>query len=122
MNDDAPTMGELMRVVVDIRQQLTDMRQQNAEREKLFVRVDVFEARQATDATLMRGLENEVHSVQKRLDAADDKVEKKVKEAHSRIDAAEERARATRVLLWTSLAAPLLVALILAAVLTRGGA
>lgn len=102
MTPDAPTLGELMRVVVDIRQQLTDMRQQAAEREKLFVRADVFEARQASDAIQLNGLEKEVHSVSKRLDAA------------------EERARSTRWLVWSSLIAPLLVGLVLAAVLAGG--
>lgn len=102
MTPDGPTLGEIMRGVADIKSQLAEMKQQAAEREKLFVRADVFEARQALDAVQMGGLEREVHSVGKRLDAAD------------------ERARSTRILLWTSLAAPLLVGLILAALLTRG--
>ena len=103
MNPDTPTLGEIVRRLDEIARRMERIAQDATERERLFVRTDVFEERQKTDLIQMRGLEAEVHSIGKRLDAA------------------EERARSTRVLLWTSLAAPLLVGLVLAAVLAGVG-
>lgn len=94
MADDVPAPGEIWRLLTKIDQRLDDMGKQAAEREKLFVRLDVFDAVQAADTAHMRGIEQEVHSVNKRLDTA------------------EDRRRQDRALLLGSLAFPLLVTLL----------
>lgn len=100
MSDDVPSPGEIWRLLNKIDKRLDLISEQQVEREKLFVRQDVFEAVQAADALQMRGLEQEVHSVSKRLDTT------------------EERRRQDRALLLGSLAFPLLVTLLGALLLT----
>lgn len=104
MTDDAPTLGEVVRRLDDISRRLDDItarvEQRESRMEASYVRKDVFEAVQASDATQMRGLEGEVHSIGKRLDTT------------------EERRRQDRALLLGSLAFPLLVILLGAVLLT----
>lgn len=118
MPDDVPGSAEMFRLLTRIDKRLDDMERRSAEREKDFVRVDVFEARQATDDVQLKALENEAHSIAKRLEAVDDKVSVKTRETNDRIDKIEDRRRADRALVLGSLAFPLLVAIIVAVLLT----
>lgn len=107
MTDSAPTLGEVVRRLDDVSRRLDEItarvEAREARMEAAFVRKDVFEAVQVADATQVRGIESEVHTIIKRLDLA------------------EERRRTDRALLFTSLIAPLLLMLIGAVVLTNGG-
>lgn len=98
MDDGAPTLGEVVRRLDDVSRRLDEvssrLEQRAAQMETAFVRKDVFEAVQQSDAIQMRGLEGETHSIGKRLDTI------------------EDRRRADRALLLGSLAFPLLVTLI----------
>jgi predicted nuclease with TOPRIM domain len=102
---DGPTLGEVVRRLDDAVRELREMRREIAEDrsrfETRFLPRTEFELSQATDEIQMRGLEGEQHSLAKRLDSM------------------EERARTVRTLAWSSLIAPLLVGIILAAALTR---
>lgn len=104
MSDDAPTLGEIVRRLDDVSRRLDDItlrvEAREVRMELAFVRKDVFEAVQASDAIQMRGLEGEVHSISKRLDTT------------------EDRRRQDRALLLGSLAFPLLVTIIAAVLLT----
>lgn len=104
---DGPSLGEVVRRLEDIVARLDEMQRSTAEREvrfeKTYVRSDVFEAVQKTDATQMRGIEGEIHSLAKRFDATD-----------TRISTIEERRRQDRTVLLLGLAFPLIIALITA--------
>jgi hypothetical protein len=108
---DGLSMGELMRRIEDIVARLDEMQRGTAEREarfeKTYVRADVFQQVQATDAVQVRGLESEIHSLSKRFDATD-----------ARISTVEERRRQDRALVLSGLAFPLIVALLTALFLT----
>lgn len=108
---DGPSLGEVVRRLDDIVARLDEMQRSTADREarfeKIYVRGDVFEAVQATDAVQMRGIEGEIHSLEKRFDATD-----------ARISTVEERRRQDRVLVLSGLAFPLIVALLTALFLT----
>jgi hypothetical protein len=95
---DAPTLSEVVRRLDDVSRRLDDvsarLEQRASQMEVAFVRKDVFEAVQSSDAIQIRGIESEVHSIGKRLDAT------------------EDRRRADRALLLGSLAFPLLVVLL----------
>jgi hypothetical protein len=103
VTDDLPGAAEMFRLLTRIDKRLDDMERSAVEREKNFVRVDVFEARQETDDVQMKAFENEMHSLTKRLDSTTLKIEK-----------VEERRRADRALVLSGLAFPLLVGLIMA--------
>lgn len=118
MADDIPGSAEMFRILTRIDKRLDDMERRASEREKDFVRVDVFEARQATDDVQLKALENETHSLAKRLEAVDEKINVKARETNERIDKIEDRRRADRALVLGSLAFPLLVAIIVAVLLT----
>jgi hypothetical protein len=106
VSDDAPTLGEVVRRLDEVSRRLDDvsarLEQRASQMEAAFVRKDVFEAVQQSDAIQMRGLEGETHSLGKRLDTV------------------EDRRRQDRALLLGSLAFPLLVALIVAVFLSGG--
>jgi phenylacetate-coenzyme A ligase PaaK-like adenylate-forming protein len=108
---DGPSVGELMRRIEDIVGRLDEMQRSTAEREarfeKTYVRSDVFQAVQTTDAVQVRGLEHEIHSLGKRFDATD-----------ARINTIEERRRQDRALVLSSLAFPLIIAVVTAVFLT----
>jgi hypothetical protein len=105
VTDDAPTLGEVVRRLDDVSRRLDDIsarvEQREARMEAAYVRKDVFDAVQASDAVQMRGIEGEVHSIGKRLDTT------------------EDRRRQDRALLLGSLAFPLLV-ILLGALLLAG--
>lgn len=104
MSENAPTLGEVVRRMDEVSRRLDEITARvelrESRMEAAYVRKDVFEAVQAADASQMRGLEGEVHSVGKRLDTT------------------EERRRQDRALLLGSLAFPLLVTLLGALLLT----
>jgi hypothetical protein len=108
---DGPSMGELMRRIEDIVARLDEMQRGTAEREarfeKTYVRADVFQQVQATDAVQVRGIEGELHSLAKRFDATD-----------LRISTMQERRRQDRTVLLLGLAFPLIIALLTALFLT----
>jgi hypothetical protein len=108
---DGPSLGEVVRRLEDIVARLDEMQRGTAEREarfeKTYVRSDVFQAVQATDAVQVRGLEGEIHSLSKRFDATD-----------ARINTIEERRRQDRALVLSSLAFPLIIAVVTAVFLT----
>lgn len=105
MTDNAPTLGEVMRRLDDIVRRVDacshQLTEASAKNEKTYVRIDVFEARQAADAVHMNGLETEVHSISKRMEDN------------------ENRRRTDRALVFSALIAPILVALVTAALLAR---
>jgi chromosome segregation ATPase len=124
---DGPSVGELMRRIEDIVGRLDEMQRSTAEREsrfeKTYVRSDVFQAVQTTDAVQIRGIEHEIHSLGKRFDAVEGRlgtVEERRKQerkqdaddADARISKIEERRRQDRTVLLLGLAFPLIVALI----------
>ncbi len=92
----SPTLGEIVRRLDEIVRRLDEMARQAVEREKQLVRRDVFEAVQAADALQMRGMENEVHSVGKRLDALDQRLEESRKDVERRFNEAAAQQTATR--------------------------
>jgi hypothetical protein len=102
---DGPSLGEVVRRLEDIVARLDEMQRATAEREsrfeKTYVRGDVFEAVQTTDAVQLRGIEGEIHSLSKRFDATD-----------LRISTMQERRRQDRTVLLLGLAFPLIIALI----------
>jgi hypothetical protein len=106
-----PSLGEVVRRLEDVVARLDEMQRGTADLqarfEKIYVRSDVFQQVQATDAVQVRGLEGEIHSLAKRFDATD-----------ARISTIEERRRQDRALVLSGLAFPLLVALITALFLT----
>jgi hypothetical protein len=108
---DGPSLGEVVRRLEDIVARLDEMQRTSAEREarneKIYVRADVFAAREATDAVQLRGIEGEIHSLSKRFDATE-----------TRISTMEERRRQDRALVLSGLAFPLIVALLTALFLT----
>ncbi len=110
-SSNGPTLGEVVRRLEDIVVRLDEIQRGTAEREarfeKTYVRVDVFEAVQATDAVQLRGIEGEIHSLSKRFDATD-----------ARISTVEERRRQDRALVLSGLAFPLIIALLTALFLT----
>jgi N12 class adenine-specific DNA methylase len=112
MTDDVPGAAEMFRLLTRIDKRLDDMERRAVEREKDFVRVDVFEARQETDDVQMKAFENEQHSLSKRFDALDKKLDDSIKESGTRIVAVEERRRQDRMWLVGGLAFPLLVTLL----------
>jgi predicted RNA-binding protein len=108
---DGASLGEVVRRIEDIVARLDEMQRGTAEREarfeKTYVRSDVFQAVQTTDAVQIRGIEGELHSLAKRYDATE-----------ARISTIEERRRQDRALVLSGLAFPLIVALLTALVLT----
>jgi hypothetical protein len=108
---DGPSLGEVVRRLEDIVARLDEMQRGTADLqarfEKTYVRSDVFQAVQATDAVQVRGLEGELHSLSKRFDATD-----------ARINTIEERRRQDRALVLSSLAFPLIIAVVTAVFLT----
>lgn len=107
MSEDVPGAAEMFRLLTRIDRRLDDMERRAAEREKDFVRLDVFEARQETDDVQMKAFENEVHSLAKRFDSADTKIDTKNREVTVRIDNIEAAARAYRMWLIGAVVLPL---------------
>jgi len=101
------TLGELARridaLLSEVRQTRIEMVEHNRRYESEFLRKTEFEARQAADVAQVRGLESEVHSIQKRLDST------------------EDRRRTDRALIISSFIAPLVVALLVAFLLRSSG-
>jgi hypothetical protein len=104
-----PSNGEIARRLTDLTQEVREARRETAEAMRQYVRADVFDARQATDTVQMRGLEAEVHSIAKRLEANADRLEK-----------IEERRRTERMWLVGGLAFPIIILLVGAFVTARG--
>jgi hypothetical protein len=122
VSDETRTLGEVARRLEEVVSELREMRREAAEDrqrfEARFLPRAEFDLAQQSDAILIRGLENETHSVARRLDAVDNKVDVKAKELYERVDKVEERRRVERALLWTSLGAPVLILLLSALFVT----
>lgn len=105
MTPDGPTLGEVMRGVDDLKRQLGEVSKliasERAESARIYVRSDVFAAERSADAIQLQGLEQEVHSLSKRIDESD------------------ARKRTDRALILSGLIFPIVVALVVAAVLAR---
>lgn len=128
MSDEVPGLPEIYRAVtrmekrlddaalerradeVERAKRLADMEARAAERERLYLRADVYAAQQQTDLVQSRAWEAELHSLGMRFTAA-------VEAITERLDKAELRAANMRNLLLGSFALPLLVLLIAAVVL-----
>lgn len=110
MTDDVPGSAEMFRLLTRIDKRLDDMERRSTEREKDFVRVDVFNAQQQADAVQMRGLEGEVHSLTNRFESV--ATHSEVRKLEDRLTRTEDQRRGDRNLLLASLAFPLLVMLI----------
>lgn len=117
MSEEAPAPGEVWRLLNKIDKRLDEMARQTIEREKLFVRMDVFEAVQQADGIQARGIEGEVHSLSKRMDNVATHTE--VKKLEDRMTRTEDQRRTDRNLLLASLAFPLLL-LLVGALITSG--
>jgi chromosome segregation ATPase len=126
---DGPSLGEVVRRLEDIVARLDEMQRTSAEREarneKIYVRADVFAAREATDAVQLRGIEGEIHSLSKRFDATEARIsaneEQRKQERKQDLDAIskiEDRRRQDRALVLAGLAFPLIIALVTALFLT----
>jgi hypothetical protein len=113
---DGPTLGEVVRRLDDAVRELREMRREIADDrarfEARFLPRAEFDLAQAADAIQMRGLEGETHSVAKRLEALEVKVDGKTREVNGRVDQIEERYRAYRTLVLSAFVFPLLVMLI----------
>lgn len=114
MTGDEVTVGELVRrleetgrrfenrldeVVRRLEQSSKNSAERESRFEQLFLPRREFELSQQVDATQARGLESEVHKITKRMDVT------------------EDRRRGDRILVFTALVAPVLVALMTAAIL-----
>lgn len=104
MSDDVPTPGEMVRRLDEVSRRLDEVSRRVEDREQrmeaAFVRKDVFDARRQTDDVESAGIARELNSLSKRMDDT---------EAHRRTD---------RNLLLSGLAFPLLVAMLVAVVLS----
>jgi tetrahydromethanopterin S-methyltransferase subunit G len=116
VSDETRTLGEVARRLEEVVSELREMRREAAEDrqrfEARFLPRAEFELAQQSDAIQLRGLENETHSVARRLDAVDSKVDAKSSGLHGRIDKIEERRRGDRALVLTGLAFPLILLLV----------
>ncbi len=103
---DGPTIGELFRRFDSLANEVREFRRDVAEQQRRFaseyLRRAEYDALQASDVVQLRGLEQEVHSLEKRMEKAD------------------ERRRTDRALVLSALVAPILVA-VFVAVFLRGG-
>ncbi len=103
---DGPTIGELFRRFDGLANEVREFRRDVAEQQRRFaseyLRRAEYDALQASDVVQLRGLEQEVHNLEKRMEKAD------------------ERRRTDRALVLSALVAPILVAMFVAAFL-RGG-
>jgi tetrahydromethanopterin S-methyltransferase subunit G len=119
---DEPTLGELFRrldaAVTEVRELRREIAEDRQRFELKFLPRAEFDLAQHSDAIVIRGLENETHSVAKRLDNVEAKIDAKSREMHQRIDKVEERRRADRALVLTGLAFPLILLLIGALIAT----
>jgi hypothetical protein len=103
---DGPTVGELFRrfdsLVNEVREFRRDVADQQRQFAREYLRRAEYDALQASDTIQVRGLEQEVHNLEKRMEKADD------------------RRRTDRALIFSALVAPVLVA-VLTALFLRGG-
>ncbi len=103
---DGPTLGELFRRFDVLANEVREFRRDVADQQRQFaseyLRRAEYDALQASDVVQLRGLEQEVHNLEKRMEKAD------------------ERRRTDRALVLSALVAPILVA-VFVAVFLRGG-
>ncbi len=103
---DGPTLGELFRRFDVLANEVREFRRDVADQQRQFaseyLRRAEYDALQTSDVIQVRGLEQEVHNLAKRMEAS------------------EERRRTDRALIFSALIAPVLVAVLVAAFL-RGG-
>jgi putative NADH-flavin reductase len=116
----SPSNGEIARRLIDLTAEVRESRKEMAEAMRQYVRADVFDARQATDAVMMRGLEGEVHSLSKRIEALREQCAADSQESNRRLEAIDERRRADRMWLVGGLAFPIIILLVGAVVTARG--
>lgn len=113
MTDDH-TFGEIVRRLDEVSRRLDEvssrLEQRQAQMEAAYIRKDVFEAVQQADGLQMRGLEGEIHSLTKRLDATAS--EAAVKKLDDRMTRTEDQRRSDRNLVLASLVFPLVLLLL----------
>jgi hypothetical protein len=119
-----PTLGEVVRrldeAIREIRETRREMAESHSRSEATYLRKAEFAAAQQTDAVVIRGLENEVHSTSKRLDRLDADLKTGFKDVTADLQRVEERRRVDRMWLIGGLAFPLILMLV-GAVLLSGG-
>lgn len=89
--DDVPTPAEMFRLLTRVDKRLDDIDRHSSERERDFeadfVRKETFNAVRATDDTQAKGFENELHSVVKRFDSLETKLDTRFKDLEAKSDA-----------------------------------
>ncbi len=122
--DGSPTLGEVVRrldeAIREIRETRREMAESHSRTEATYLRKTEFASEQQTNAVVIRGLENEVHSTSRRLDALDRDLKAALKESATELLRVEERRRVDRMWLIGGLAFPLILMLIGAVILGGG--
>jgi ABC-type multidrug transport system fused ATPase/permease subunit len=108
------TLGEIVRRLDEVSRRLdevsTRLEQRQSQMEAAYVRKDVFEAVQQADGVQLRGIESEMHSLSKRMDAAATATQ--VQTLDARMTRTEDQRRTDRNLLLASLVFPLVLLLV----------
>jgi hypothetical protein len=107
-------LDDVVRETRETRRELVDSATRS---EATYLRKAEFQLAQQTDASIIRGLENEVHSLSKRLETTGSMLERSVKDQADEIKRIEERRRTDRMWLVGGLAFPLIIMLVAAVML-----
>jgi hypothetical protein len=116
-----PTLGEVVRRLDEAIREIRETRRERAEShsrsEATYLRKTEFAAERQTDAVVIRGLENEVHSTSKRIEALDVELTVGFKDVKADLQRIEERRRTDRMWLVGGLAFPIILMLVAAVML-----
>jgi cell division protein ZapA (FtsZ GTPase activity inhibitor) len=123
-NNGSPTLGEVARrldeAIREMRETRREMADSASRSEATYLRKSEFLLSQQTDASVIRGLENEVHSTSKRIDTLTTTLAAVQKDMSDEVKRIEERRRTDRMWLVGGLAFPLIIMLVAAVVLGTG--